>query len=102
MINQCISNLTIYDYAEFKFYAEKEFKTDFKSALQHFKESKCEEGPKLAKTILSKFESFKKQLLKNPVYGSKELFDQAWKTFEDTDEVESLKAEMNKMKIRHL
>lgn len=52
--------MTIFDFAEFKFYAEKEFKTDFKSALQHFKESKCEEGPRLAKTILSKFESFKK------------------------------------------
>jgi len=31
MINQCISNLSVYDYADFKFYAEKEFKKEFKA-----------------------------------------------------------------------
>lgn len=45
MIMQCINNLTVFDYADFKFYAEKDFKTDFKSALKLFGESKCEEGP---------------------------------------------------------
>ena len=65
MINQCISNLNVYDYAEFKFYAEKDFKKDFKGALEIFSTSKCEEGPKLAKTITKKFNSFKKQLLKH-------------------------------------
>jgi len=31
-------------------------------------------------------------LLKNPVFGSKELFDEAWKTFDEANDVESIKA----------
>ena len=65
----------MYDYADYKFYAELEFIDDWNLALDHFEESKFEGAKSIAGKIRKKFAKFEKLLSKDSIYSNKENFE---------------------------